>query len=162
MGESTLRCNNFKHLSKFIIVQIKIINVMWRQNTFIKFVIKHSSVKKHSTLIYLLEIFKFEKWVSKLLLSLNKIFNKKNSQFNIHRKTYHQNIFRKVFLGINVITSYYCWILHSLKYIIWRCIESILIDFKLFWYLFQKSSMLWKFKNNSWNSYNMIILYNML
>lgn len=56
MGEGTLRCNNFKHMWKFIIVHIKIIKVMWKQNTFIKVIIKHTLIKKHSTLIYVLEI----------------------------------------------------------------------------------------------------------
>jgi hypothetical protein len=33
LGENTRRCNNFKHIWKFIIVQINIIEAMWKQNT---------------------------------------------------------------------------------------------------------------------------------
>jgi hypothetical protein len=60
LGQSTLKCNTFKHMWKFIIAYINIAKVVWRQDTLnhishftrnhLKFIIK-----VFSTLVYLME-----------------------------------------------------------------------------------------------------------
>jgi hypothetical protein len=39
----------------------------------------------------------------------------KKPLFKVHKKYWSSKSFQKVFFDINVITSYYCWIIYSLK-----------------------------------------------
>jgi hypothetical protein len=77
--------------------------------------------------------------------------------------TWLSKSFQKVFLGINVITSYYYWILYSLKKHYMKVHLGVhthwLWTITCFWIFLWKFSILWWFKKYSWNLYNVIILY---